>query len=575
MTRQSSVEEDDDDRDLSAEDADSSVATDESDEDSIAVTVGNPGTTPVADYVLPSALVSPGSIDSAASTETVRPPPPSQQQSHRTPRAVNVPADAHTAQVGSAAAGTSVSAAAAGRTSRSTSPFLRRQPSAASTLHQHPQQQHPRQRHPHQRPPSINTQHPAASSSAIATAAALSPPPPSHSTRRDSEDESTLRRRGNSQKLRAPLKRLTSYSHNEPAYSSDDDSDSAAEADMEAVQAELERNWEGHAGNVAASTAVSRPRKRPSSRQKGGPVRYDDDIYDTGTTRRHPTSQMSFYPPESDGEENSDEDDGRPLSRLHSRAHRSHHDEEDTSSDTPDSEASFTLKDRQDAINITHPFGLKIWKPALYKKSRSVQRTAEGEIHSLPGQWPDRKIRIGNILWTLLFGWWLSLVATALALVVLILTWWSGGSPYAFVLFGLARYVFYPFGRFVELTPDEAYAEEDQGEGRSISEYQRYGALDLERGRQLGIINTSPRSDRRRGLIGRQRGHSMGSWGDYSERDSLLAGRPDREEEPNEDVGAGRKRRLFGRGEWSLGRIAYFLGYYVVVGISRFVNTHE
>jgi hypothetical protein len=39
---------------------------------------------------------------------------------------------------------------------------------------------------------------------------------------------------------------------------------------------------------------------------------------------------------------------------------------------------------------------LKIWKPALYKKSRSVQRTAEGEIHSRPGQWPDRKIRVGE-----------------------------------------------------------------------------------------------------------------------------------------------------------------------------------
>ena len=33
---------------------------------------------------------------------------------------------------------------------------------------------------------------------------------------------------------------------------------------------------------------------------------------------------------------------------------------------------SFTLKDRQQTINETHPFGIRIWKPALYKKNRSV-----------------------------------------------------------------------------------------------------------------------------------------------------------------------------------------------------------
>ena len=35
-----------------------------------------------------------------------------------------------------------------------------------------------------------------------------------------------------------------------------------------------------------------------------------------------------------------------------------------------------TVKDVQNAINISHPFGLKLWKPALYRKSRSVNQTA-------------------------------------------------------------------------------------------------------------------------------------------------------------------------------------------------------
>ncbi|KAJ8606852.1 hypothetical protein MRB53_040662 [Persea americana] len=51
-----------------------------------------------------------------------------------------------------------------------------------------------------------------------------------------------------------------------------------------------------------------------------------------------------------------------------------------------DEDVEYTLKDRQDAINIEHPFGLPIWKPALYKKSRTVTRNAESALHSIPAQ---------------------------------------------------------------------------------------------------------------------------------------------------------------------------------------------
>lgn len=351
-------------------------------------------------------------------------------------------------------------------------------------------------------------------------------------------------------------------------YSSDEDSDSAAEADIEAVQAELEHSWEqAHLGLNAGTVrrrrqySVGGTASRARGTQRGGPSHNEDDGYDT--VRRHHPSQQGLY---QDMEEVADND------RPHSRLNRHHRDDEDEASSEgiPDSEASFTLKDRQDAINITHPFGLKIWKPALYKKSRSVQRTAEGEIHSRPGQWPDRKIRIGNVLWTLCFGWWIGIVIMLMALVVLASTWWFGGGPYALVLFGLAKYLVYPFGRFVELTPDEAYAEEDEGEGQSISEYERYGAVDLERGRQLGIFGSSPVHDHRRGLIGRRRGHSIGSWGDYSERDSLLGPTERAPTEEGEDSGAGRKRRFFGRGQWSLGRIVFFINFYLVIGTTLF-----
>jgi Ca2+:H+ antiporter len=443
-----------------------------------------------------------------------------------------------------------IAGASASGTALPRSPVLRRQPSAPSAIHTTPlpppQHYHPGAPSPRLPPLSERGDH-------------HYPPPPSITS-----VESSSQRPRRKKTLRAPLKRLASYNQNEPVYSSDEDSDSAAEADMQAVQAELERNWESH-----TQTGTIRHRRRPSagtSRKGSQKGRLDEE--DAGTMRRHQYTSQSFYPRESDIESSGDE---RPQSRVHRHHHHDDDDDDDDESEV-DSQASYTLKDRQDAINITHPFGLKIWKPALYKKSRSVQRTAEGEIHSRPGQWPDRKIRIGNVLWTLLFGIPMSLITAVAGVVILLLSWWSGGSPYALVLFGLARYLFYPFGRFVELTPDEAYAEEDEGEGRSISEYERYGAVDLERGRQLGIFTGSPHPERRRGLIGRQRGHSMGSWGDYSERDSLLGGE-ERTSENDAEFGP-RKRRFFGRGQWSIGRIFFFLTFYLIIGNRFFECTN-
>ncbi|QSL66120.1 hypothetical protein MERGE_000495 [Pneumocystis wakefieldiae] len=136
-----------------------------------------------------------------------------------------------------------------------------------------------------------------------------------------------------------------------------------------------------------------------------------------------------------------------------------------------DSEGSFTLKERQDAINKTHPFGIRLWKPALYKKTRSVQKTAEGDIHSTPGEPIFSRDLIGNILWTLCFGWWLALIALITSFICYMFIIGQPDKDYSRVLRGLSCYVFYPFGQYVELKSEEAYAEEDEGEGHSISEY--------------------------------------------------------------------------------------------------------
>jgi Ca2+:H+ antiporter len=235
-------------------------------------------------------------------------------------------------------------------------------------------------------------------------------------------------------------------------------------------------------------------------------------------------------------------------------------DDEDDDGDLSDAE-SFTLRDRQDAINVTHPFGIRIWKPALYKKGRSVQNKAEEDIHSSPGLYVSRWLMIFNFGWTLVFGWWLAAVAAAGSLLCALLGFNESCKEYSHLLFHLAVYLFYPFGKYVKLMQDDAYLEEDEGEGRSISEYEQWQNGDIEEGRLFFGPTTGTSS-----LIGRRR-NSVDSTGD--ETTSLL-GRDGRANVNHSDT-ANTKRRLFGRGEWNLGRVVFFLFFYGILAPSIFL----
>ncbi|KAI8985920.1 Sodium/calcium exchanger protein-domain-containing protein [Pilobolus umbonatus] len=105
-----------------------------------------------------------------------------------------------------------------------------------------------------------------------------------------------------------------------------------------------------------------------------------------------------------------------------------------------------TLKDKQDAMNTQHPFGLPLWKPALYKKSRSVVRKANRALHSSPSTSPELFLNPGNLLWCVLFGWWLALVIFLISVPVGLI---SSGS-YGLILRELSLYILWPFGRYVE-----------------------------------------------------------------------------------------------------------------------------
>lgn len=104
-----------------------------------------------------------------------------------------------------------------------------------------------------------------------------------------------------------------------------------------------------------------------------------------------------------------------------------------------------TLKDKQEAMNKQHPFGLPIWKPALYKKSRSVVRKANSALHSSPSSSSEFFLNPGNLLWLVVFGWWLSLIIFVVSLFFSVF-----GSFYGIVMRELSLYILWPFGRYVE-----------------------------------------------------------------------------------------------------------------------------
>ncbi|CAI4217362.1 unnamed protein product [Parascedosporium putredinis] len=247
---------------------------------------------------------------------------------------------------------------------------------------------------------------------------------------------------------------------------------------------------------------------------RGGVYSVDDDVTeveaDAEQQREH--SQQGYD--ESDDEQEEVPEEVQPVEESihHSDLQLEEHLDCDSDGDISDAE-SFTLKDRQEAINETHPFGIRLWKPALYKKNRSVQKTAEGDIHSTPGQIGGAWVRLFNLAWTLFFGWWLALLAAIGAMACFFLVAAPGSRPYGRVLWGLAGYLFFPFGKVVRLEKDEAYLHEDRGEGRSIFEYEQWQNGDLEYGRLF--FGPEPN----RSIVGRSR-RSIDS--SLSETDSLL-----------------------------------------------------
>ncbi|KAK9461981.1 Sodium/calcium exchanger protein-domain-containing protein [Lipomyces oligophaga] len=372
---------------------------------------------------------------------------------------------------------------------------------------------------------------------------------------------------------------------------------------VEDAEVEFENDRVSSSGRQRASYS-SRRRQRPrGERPSIAEVHFTDDpsVGATSTPvleshihvhHHHDQSAQSPAMPPSSGDLRPDEIDLSPPSEnadldgnesgstlIHTASNEE--DEFDDSDDTASIE-SFTLRERQDAINETHPFGIRIWKPALYKKSRSVQRIAETDIHSTPGKKVSWVVLLGNYVYSLVFGcplWLITMAAVSICFIFL--PWSSSAREYGRALYKLANYLIFPFGKFVQLDLDEHYAMEDEGEGRSVGEYEEWRSGE-DRAR-LFFGPTRRRTRTRRPTTSsldpiNETDGLLGSSGDPNDGLSLVSsnstsasGNPSSSASVDSlgSLESGslypHKRRLFGRGNWSLGRVVFYICFYLLV----------
>ncbi len=172
-----------------------------------------------------------------------------------------------------------------------------------------------------------------------------------------------------------------------------------------------------------------------------------------------PRRKRGVTPVAGDGEDGSDSDnpEGEAVRAL---------EREEALSDSGSLDP-VTLKDRQSLINVEHPFGLPIWKPALYRKSRTVTRDAEHALHNIPSASAERHLYPGNVFWAVVFGWWMAIVCFAAGAILYCVP--KGGSRFGRLICGLGWYLFWPFGKYLEgdiEDPSDGGSLKDETEGR-------------------------------------------------------------------------------------------------------------
>ncbi|EDO15310.1 hypothetical protein Kpol_1038p17 [Vanderwaltozyma polyspora DSM 70294] len=246
---------------------------------------------------------------------------------------------------------------------------------------------------------------------------------------------------------------------------------------------------------------------------------------------------------------------------------------------------SFTLRERQDAINETHPFGIRIWKPALYKKQRSVQKTADQDIHETKIKILGWYVHLSNFLWSVTCGIILFILCYIAGILVPILGFFTKSSrAYAAVFFKLARYLLWPFGKVVYLIQDDRYLIEDNNEGISAQQFftwiTSYGKMfsgqqlnststnqhhSYESLRDMNRINQASYGSIQQFITDQQKqnNNSIDAVTEGNNRQQSNGSGLDREASVTD--GHINHRRYFGRGEWTIGRLAFYVLFYIIL----------
>ncbi|KAL7666346.1 Uncharacterized protein ABC855_g4 [[Candida] zeylanoides] len=246
---------------------------------------------------------------------------------------------------------------------------------------------------------------------------------------------------------------------------------------------------------------------------------------------------------------------------------------DDSDSASVSSLESLSLRERQNAINSTHPFGIKIWKPSLYKKKRSVAARAEEDIHDYELREPTYRIFWGvlvcNAVWSATFGLALYMLCLFGCVLVFICSGFGchrQSRPYVKSLYAVAQYWLMPFGIFVLLNQDKNYREEDQFDGRSLVEFQRWreqeeGRLFFAPPRRLTMSDSSGRPSAVKDGQGRSWNARYHGLGDEAIDDAVDGTDGADGADGVDDI----KKRFFGRGSWSSGRFMFYVYFYLIL----------
>ncbi|KOG96861.1 calcium/hydrogen antiporter [Saccharomyces eubayanus] len=233
----------------------------------------------------------------------------------------------------------------------------------------------------------------------------------------------------------------------------------------------------------------------------------------------------------------------------------SHLESNDQASSTSSLE-SFTLRERQDAINETHPFGIRIWKPALYKKHRSVQRTAAQDIHETQLKTITWQVNCSNALWSILFGLPIAILFYSAAILVFLLGGGglvtSSAKDYSKCFYKLANYFLWPFGKMVYLLQDEQYLQEDKDEGISMQQF--YDWVTSYSNRLVFHQSQAKLQQREEQPVT----ESSSLMPPNTTTTPLNSNHPSYNSIRHQIPQPAAQRRYFGRGEWNWGRVLFY-----------------